>query len=68
MQLRISAGTRHEVGGTDWQDARRPGLGSTAGLKTSARTDATPRKLKGHLAACVVLTLLVPAAFPVPRQ
>ena len=60
MQLMVSAGTRHEVGGTDWWGVRRPGVGPTAWLKTSARTDAAPRKLRDHLAACV--HLLAPPA------
>lgn len=68
-QLIVSAGTRQEVEGTDWQGAGRPGLGPTAWLKTSARTDATPRKLKGHLAAGVhLLTPLAPASSPVSHQ
>ena len=68
MQLMVSAGTRHEVKGTDWRGARQPGLGLTAWLKTSARTDAAPRKLKDHLAAYVVLTLPALASFPVTHQ
>lgn len=69
MQLMVSPGTRHGMGGTDLRGARRPGVGPTAWLKTSARTGAAPKKLKGHLAACVhLLTPLAPASSPVLHQ
>ena len=68
MQLMISAGTRHGVGRTHSRRARQPEPGPTAWLKTSARTGEAPRRLKDHLAACVVLTLPAFASFPVKHQ